>query len=184
MIDEAESDVLDLRSVFGITARITVSAGDTGGACVEMDCSADPGSASIIHYHPNQSETYEITDGVLEVFHEGRWQALETGEKLVISPGEVHAFRNTSSSPARFHNRHEPALGFQDHLVTLDRLVQRGKIRGTRDPRSLIYMSMSAAMHRPDVAVRPPQWVVNTMAMVGRALRFSVDAPRPTTPST
>jgi hypothetical protein len=36
-------------------------------------------------------------------------------------------------------------------------------------------MSMSAVKHRPDVAVKPPQVVVNLMAWLGRRLRFTLD---------
>lgn len=43
------------------------------------------------------------------------------------------------------------------------------------DPRSLIYMSMSAVKHLPDVAVKPPQWVVHVLAFVGRRLGYRLD---------
>lgn len=167
--------VLDLRSVFGVTARITTPAAATDGAYVEMDCTVEPGSATIIHYHPEQAETYEIVDGVLEVFRDGAWRPLQVGDTLLVPPGAAHGFRNTSLTPTRFLNRHAPAHGFQAHLETLDRLIQAGKIRGTKDPRSLIYMSMSAVEHRPDVAVKPPQWLVNLLAFVGRRLRYTLD---------
>ncbi len=175
MSSEVPATFLDLRAVFGIAARITTSAASTDGAYVEMDCTAEPGSATIIHYHPEQSETYEITDGVLEIFRDGKWHSLHAGETLTVPPGTVHGFRNRSQSPVRFLNRHEPARGFQAHLETLARLIRTGKIRGMKDPRSLVYMSMSAVTHRPDVAVRPPQRVVNMLAFVGRRLGYTLD---------
>lgn len=169
---EASTRVLDLRSVFGLTATITVSAEATGGACVEMDCVADTGSATIIHKHPTQTETYEVLRGCLEVYHQGTWHSLNSGESFVVRAGEVHGFRNSSPEPVRFRNRHEPALGFQAHLETLDQLVRAGKVRNTRSITSLIYMSLSAVEHRPDVAVRPPQRVIDTLAFIGRKLGY------------
>jgi hypothetical protein len=71
--------------------------------------------------------------------------------------------------------RAPPALAFQEHLETLDRLSRAGKIRGTKDPRSLIYMSMSAVEHRPDVPVKPPQWMMKALAFVGRRLGYTLD---------
>lgn len=171
----AREKVLDLRSVFGIEARITAAASATAGTYVEMDCTATPGSGTIIHYHPHQEEIYKVVEGTLEVLHHDRWVKIQSGESYQVPPGEVHAWRNTSTVPVRFLNTHQPALGFQDHLETLDRLVKAGKIRGTKDLRSLIYMSMSAARYRPDVAVKPPQWVVNTMAFIGRRLGWTLD---------
>ncbi len=129
----------------------------------------------MIHYHPHQEETYRVLEGTLEVFREGTWHAVQAGESLTVPQGAVHAFRNASSTPATFLNVHRPALAFQEHLETLDRLVRSGKVRGTKDPRSLIYMSMSAVKHRPDVAVKPPQVVVNLLAWLGRRLRFMLD---------
>ena len=129
----------------------------------------------MIHYHPHQEETYQVLEGTLEVFREGTWHAIQTGESHTVPKGAVHAFRNASSTPATFLNVHRPALAFQEHLETLDRLTRSGKVRGTNDPRSLIYMSMSAVKHRPDVAVKPPQAVVNFMAWLGRRLSFTLD---------
>lgn len=175
MGNETHENVLDLRSVFGVEARVTMPSAATGGAYVEMECTVEPGSGSMIHYHPHQEETYRVLEGTLEVFREGTWRPVQMGESLTVPQGAVHAFRNTSSAPAKFVNVHRPALAFQAHLETLDRLVRSGKVRGTNDPRSLIYMSMSAVKHQPDVAVKPPQVVVNFMAWLGRRLRFTLD---------
>lgn len=167
--------LLDLRSVFGIRARVTAPASATGGEYVEMECIAEPGSATLVHYHPEQEETFHVLEGTLEVLRDGKWSALRAGETHTVTRGAVHAWRNSRGSAVRFRNVHRPALGFQDHLETLDRLVRAGKIRGTRDPRSVIHMCMSAVRHRPDVAVKPPQWVVGLMARIGRRLGFSLD---------
>jgi hypothetical protein len=59
-------------------------------------------------------------------------------------------------------------------MECLDRLARAGKIRGTRDLRSLIYMSMSAAEFRPDVTVKPPRWMVIFLAFLGRRLGFTL----------
>ena len=175
MDESAHGRVLDLRSVFGVAARVTTPAASTGGAYVEMDCTVDPGSGTMIHYHPEQEESYRVLDGTLEVFLEGRWRALPAGESLTVPRGAVHGFRNASGAPARFLNVHRPALGFERHLETVDRLARSGKVRGTKDLRSLIYLSMSAVEHRPDVPVRPPYWVVKLLAALGRRLGYRLD---------
>lgn len=175
MSNQVPERVLDLRSIFGVEARITTPSSATAGAYVEMDCTAEPGSGTMVHYHPLQEETFRVLEGTLEVFRDGQWDAVQTGELLTVPQGAVHAWRNASGAPIRFLNEHRPALEFQDHLETLDRLVKAGKIRSTKDPRSLIYMSMSAVRYRPDVTVKPPQWVVNVMASLGRRLGFTLE---------
>ncbi len=171
----SRDDVLDLRSVFGLCARITASAASTGGEYVEMDVTADPGAATMLHYHPAQTETYRVVEGTLEVFRSGQWVAVGAGELFTVPPDTVHGFRNATKSPVRFINVHRPALGFEDHLKTLDRLARAGKITGVKDLRSLIYMSMSGVKHRPDVPVKPPFWALRLMAFVGRSLGYKLE---------
>jgi quercetin dioxygenase-like cupin family protein len=167
--------ILDLRSVFGVQAQVTNPAAATGGEYVEMECTADPGSGTMVHYHPEQEETFHVLEGTMEVLRDGAWIPVQKGQTHIVPKGEVHAWRNAGNSPVRFQNVHRPALGFQDHMETLDRLATAGKIRGTKDLRSIIHMSMSAVKYRPDVTVKPPQWIVNTIALIGRGLGFSLD---------
>ncbi|MDQ3442031.1 MAG: cupin domain-containing protein [Chloroflexota bacterium] len=176
-MNEPHGKRLDLRTVFGLQATVARSAADTGGAYVEMDVMAEPGSRTTIHYHPEQEETYQVVEGTLEVFHNAGWQAVPAGQSLTIPPKAVHGFRNASDGPVRFLNVHRPALAFQEHLETLARLARTGKIKGTRDPRSLIYMSMSAIRYQPDVTVKPPQRLVRSLAFIGQRLGFKLDDP-------
>lgn len=170
--------MMDLRSIFGVRAQVTTSAESTGGALVETDCTAEPGSATMAHLHPDQEETFRVIEGALEVLDNGRWKPLMAGESHRVPKGAVHAWRNAAEVPARFINVHRPALGFEEHMAMLDRLVKDGKVRGTSDPRSLIYLSMSAARYQPGVTVRPPQWVVRATAALGRLLGFRLEEDR------
>lgn len=174
-MSEPQPKILDLRSIFGVNATVTTSSADTDGAFVEMDVMAEPGSKTVIHYHPEQEETYQVLEGTLEVLHDGEWHAVASGESLMVPQGAVHAFRNASEVPVRFLNVHRPALGFQAYLETLDRLSRAGKIKGTKDVRSLIYISMSAKEHQPDVPVKPPLWVIGGLAFIGRRLGYTLN---------
>jgi mannose-6-phosphate isomerase-like protein (cupin superfamily) len=179
MSSELQEKVLDLRAVFGLKATVITPATATDGAFVEMDIAAEPGSGTLIHYHPEQVETYQVLEGTLEVFRDGRWRAVPAGDSVTVPLRAIHGFRNATGAPVRFLNVHRPALAFQDHLETLDRLIRAGKIRGTKDPRSLIYMAMSAAKHRPDVAVKPPQAVIRGLAFIGRLLGYELNDAAP-----
>ena len=152
----------------GPRCRVTTPAGGTGGEYVGMDCTADPGMKTLVHKHPEADETSQVLSGTLEVLFQGEWRSLHAGESFAVPRGEVHAFRNVGGEAVRFINRHAPALGFQDHLETVHRLIRARRVRGPIDPRAVTYMCMSAVKHRPDLAVRPPQWLVRTLATAGR----------------
>lgn len=169
-MSDSRGKILDLRSVFGLTATITTPAEVTDGAYVVMDVIAEPGSRTTIHMHPEQDETYEVLEGTLDVLHDGRWNQVSTGETFTVPTGDLHGFRNTGSDSVRFVNTHRPALQFQTHLETLDQLVRDGKIKGINDPKSLAYMCVSATTYRPDRSVRPPQRLVDAIGWIGRRL--------------
>lgn len=172
---DTDMAVLDFRPALGLHCRVTVPAAATEGRYVEMDCTAEPGMETLVHLHPDADESYEVVTGKLDVLFQGEWRSLRAGERFEVPRGEIHAFRVADAGPVRFINRHTPALGFQSHLETVHRLIRAGKIRGTSDPRSLVYMSMSATKHRPDVAVKPPQWLVNTLASIGSLLGWRLE---------
>lgn len=102
MMSGPREKVLDLRAVFGLEARITASAAATGGEYVEMDVTAEPGSRTMIHYHPRQEENYRVLEGTLKIYLEDRWRC----ERVSLSPcrrerytgSETRARRRSGSS--------------------------------------------------------------------------------------
>ena len=70
---------------------------------------------------------------------------------------------------------HRPALAFQEYLETLDGLIRAGKVKGLKNLRSLIYISVALMGHRPSVSVKPPQLLVRGLALIGRRLSFTLE---------
>lgn len=175
MPSENRAAELDYRPALPLHCLVTVPAESTGGAYVEMDVTAEPGMRTIIHKHPDAEESYGVRSGTLEVLYQGAWRALRAGESLTVPRGQVHAFRVSGAEPVRFINRHTPALGFQAYMESVHRMVRAGKVRSPADPRSIIHMAMAAATHRPDVPVKPPQWLASLLAAIGQRLGWRVD---------
>jgi mannose-6-phosphate isomerase-like protein (cupin superfamily) len=144
----AHEQVLDLRP-FGVQARVTTSSSATGGEYVEMDCTADLGAGTIIHYHPEQEETFRVLEGTLEVLRDGRWSAVQAGEIYTVPKGAVHAWRNGGQSPLRFLTFTGPPLASKTTWKRWTGSFVVGRSVATRDLRSIIYMSMSAVSIDP-----------------------------------
>src|SRR5688572_14118984 len=104
---------LDLRRIFGVNATVTVPASSTDGEYVEMLCTAEPSSGTMVHYHPEQEETFEVLEGSLQVLRDGRWLEVGAGSSHTVPHGSVHAWRNAGPGVTRFVNVHRPAGGFQ-----------------------------------------------------------------------
>ena len=134
--------MLDLRKVFGVEARITTSAQESGGALVEMECTAHPGSGTMVHFHPEQDEEFEVLSGSLELFGDGQWTTVPAGAARTVGRGTIHAWRNTGTVPVRFRNVHRPALGFEASMPPLTHYPLRGNagnergVRNANDPAS------------------------------------------------
>ena len=170
-----EKKVLDLRSVFGLQATVTTPAAATDGAYVEMDVMLEPGGHTDPHYHPEQEETYEVLDGTLEVFWDRDWHEVPAGESRTMPRGAIHAFRNAGERPVRFLNAHRPALTFQEFLETVDRLIRAGRVKGPRDLRSGIYLSLAAVQQGTSVQLKPPQVLIRGLAFIGRRLGYRLE---------
>jgi quercetin dioxygenase-like cupin family protein len=171
-MSESQKEVLDLRSVFGLEATVTVPSAATNGAYVEIDVMLEPKGHTNLHYHPEQEETFKVLDGTLEVFRDGGWHQVPVGESMTVPRGATHAIRNATETPVRFLNVHRPALAFQEYLETVDRLIRAGKVKGLKGLRSGIYISMAAVEQAPSVQVRPPDKFIRGLAFIGRRLGF------------
>jgi quercetin dioxygenase-like cupin family protein len=175
IVSGPEKKVLNLRSVFGLEATVTTPAAATDGAHVEMDIMLEPEGHTDAHFHPEQEETFQVLDGMLEVFRENDWYEVPAGESLTVPRGATHAFRNATETPVRFLNAHRPALTFQEFLETVDRLIRARKVKGPRDLRSGIYLSLAAVEQGTSVQVKPPQMLLRGLAFIGRRLGYTLE---------
>jgi quercetin dioxygenase-like cupin family protein len=174
-VSSPEKKVLNLRSVFGLEATVTTPSTATDGAYVEMDIVLEPGGHTNLHYHPEQEETFQVLEGTLEVFRDGDWYKVPAGESVTVPRKATHWFRNANETPVRFLNAHRPALTFQEFLETVDRLIRAGKVKGPRDLRSGIYLSMAAVEQGTSVNRKPPQMFIRGLAFIGRRLGFTLE---------
>ena len=166
---------LDLRSIFGLDATVTTPSAATDGAFIEMEIVLEPGGHTTNHYHPEQEEDFAVLDGTLEVFRDGDWHRVSAGEAMTVPRGATHWIRNPTQTPVRFRNVHRPALSFQEYLETLDRLIRAGKVKGFKDLRSGIYLSMALVERGTSVSLKPPNNVIRALAFIGRRLGLTLD---------
>lgn len=159
----------------GSVYEVTESAADSDGRTVGMNFILPAGAvAPPPHRHPTQTETFEVLEGEFELMVEGEWSPLKVGESTSVPPNTVHTFRNRSGATVLVRNAHTPPGRFEDFIEQICRLLPARGIKGGKDPRVPIYLSM-IMLEYPDT-IRPgrhrERLALNLMASIGLLLRF------------
>jgi quercetin dioxygenase-like cupin family protein len=168
----ASGDVL--RFVDGSEFRITKSAADTKGECLEMEWSLPPSTETPPkHIHPEQREDYEVLEGAFEVFVRDGWRTVRAGESISAPAGEVHTFRVGDQS-VRVRNVHTPALDFEDYFATESALMAAGKIRSYSSPRAALHYAVLLDRYRDCMVMASPllRAPLSALAPLARRLGF------------
>jgi mannose-6-phosphate isomerase-like protein (cupin superfamily) len=160
--------------------EITRSTADTAGELFEATnwVGAHMGGPPV-HVHPTAEESYEVIEGTLDVFVDGTWRTLGVGELATVPAGTPHTLRNPTAEPVRLVNIHRPAMQFESFFREMNALIREGKIKRLppSEPRSAIYVAMLFGRYPDEMRVtKPPNGVFKALAMLGKALRFKLEA--------
>ena len=158
--------------------EITRSTEETSGELFESKNWLDPGMPGPpVHVHPNQEESFEVLEGVLDVCIDGEWSSVGPGETATVPAGVPHTLRSPSDEPAVTITRIRPAGRTEAFFDDMHRLIQEGKLKRLppNGPGSAIYAAMLFGKY-PDWIrpTGPMNGVFKALALVGRALRFRV----------
>ena len=104
------------------------TAADTEGKLYEQRVEYRPGSPfPTNHYHPAQSELFEVEQGAMVYVVDGEERRVEAGETLELPPGVSHKARNASAAePALVRWETRPALRSEAFFRTVAALGQVG----------------------------------------------------------
>lgn len=174
----AEDHRYDWGRQAGMQFAITRSTEHTSGELLELTQWLAPMMAGPpVHAHPTAEEAFEVTEGEIEVFVDGRWSRFAKGETAIVPMGAPHSVRNARPEPAKVVNIHRPARRMEAFFVQGATLVNEGKIKDfpPKDPRSATYAAMLFTKYGDDVRVVSPQrQVFRALSLIGRALGCKV----------
>lgn len=118
-----------------------------------------PGGDVPPHYHPTQTERFEVVSGDLEFVVDGRTVHATAGDRLLVQPGEMHAFRNTTEVEAHLRAEIEPPGTQREFLEEAAALARQGRYTRSgipRGPRALIEIADWLDRHRDNTIVPFP----------------------------
>jgi mannose-6-phosphate isomerase-like protein (cupin superfamily) len=161
---------IDTTAVLGVKVTCLEDAsGASHDTPITVEMELSPGAESIIHRHPHQDERYEVIHGKIDLFVDGEWRQLTSGQTLTIPKGAAHAFRNSGGQLAKALNTHTPRLRFEEYLLVMEKLIRQGKITGVKGLKNTLYLSLHGVKYQEEVvAVRPPMWLISMGAAFAR----------------
>jgi mannose-6-phosphate isomerase-like protein (cupin superfamily) len=170
---------LDFHPGMDMRWEITRSNADTAGELFEATNWIGAGMAGPpVHVHPTAEESYEVVEGALDIFHDGAWRTLRSGESASVPAGVPHTLRNATKEQVRIVNIHRPALRFESFFREMQAMIGEGKIKALppKEPRSAIYVAMLFGKYADEIrVVKPPGGVFRALAVVGKALGFKLE---------
>jgi mannose-6-phosphate isomerase-like protein (cupin superfamily) len=153
--------------VTGERVTFLKTSAETNGESVLIETVVElNGAVAAAHFHPHQSETFEVVSGRLGMKAGGKKIELGPGDSLTVLAGTAHKFWNAGNEAVRFVCETRPALGFESLLETMYALAADGKTNRKGMPNPL-RLAVIAKAHF-DV-VRLP-WIPVWMQRAGLAL--------------
>jgi mannose-6-phosphate isomerase-like protein (cupin superfamily) len=116
-----------------ITTTMKATADTTGGAFSLSEGTIPAGtSGPPPHAHRRTTDTYYVLEGTLHLTVGDRELDAPAGSYILVPPGVVHTFANTSDGPARVLNLNAPG-GWEHYLRELAGAMRSGAFPGTAE---------------------------------------------------
>ena len=120
------------------TTVMKATAETTGGAFSMSEATFPPGMAGPPpHAHRHTTDTFYVLDGTLHVTVGERELDAPAGSYILVPPGVVHTFANTSAAPVRFLNINAPG-GWEHYLRDLAGAMRAGTMPGSAEFAQLV----------------------------------------------
>jgi quercetin dioxygenase-like cupin family protein len=121
------------------------TAKDSNGKRLVFDFSVSPkGKLPVVHFHPSQTETFEIKSGEFCILIGKETKQLKAGDKLTIEKGVPHQWWNPSDrETSEMKVTFEPALNTETFLEQFFGLGNENKTRTDGTPAFLQIMAMA-----------------------------------------
>jgi mannose-6-phosphate isomerase-like protein (cupin superfamily) len=129
------------------------------------------------HYHPSQSEHFEVLEGTLRTRVDGVERDLRAGETLDIPPRAVHQMWNPGSELSRALWQTRPRGRTEQWFTDIDALYREGRVGKNGPPGPLAFGVLLTEYRDVFRLAVPAEPVVraglSALAVVGRARGYS-----------
>jgi mannose-6-phosphate isomerase-like protein (cupin superfamily) len=133
--------------VIGDKCTFLITSEDSNGEAMRGELRCPGGiTGTPLHYHPVQSEYFEVIAGQMKVHCNGKDMVLSAGQTYMVPANAVHNWTNASKTE-ELHAIVElkPALKTEFFLETMYELAQQGKVKPDALPKSTL--QFAAILH-------------------------------------
>ena len=170
-----------------VTGEVLVfhrTSAETNGESVLVETTVRPdGFVAAAHVHPDQTERFEVLEGLLGLRVGEREVLAGPGDVAVVAPGTPHRFWNAGESDARFLCEVRPALQFESLIETMFTLAAEGRTNRKGLPNAF-RLAVIARAHFDTVRLPFPPAALQRAALavgapLGKALGYGETAVSP-----
>jgi mannose-6-phosphate isomerase-like protein (cupin superfamily) len=139
----------------GEKALIVASAEETGGARLVADFAVEAGGfvPGGEHVHDHCTEHLEVRAGQIAFRIDGQERTLGAGEGIAVAPGTRHRWWNPGEDEVQIRVRVEPALRFEEAILTIWGLCTDGRTDAQGRPPPLLG-ALVATRYRREIRYR------------------------------
>jgi mannose-6-phosphate isomerase-like protein (cupin superfamily) len=148
----------------GEKAMLVESAAESGGARTEVEFAIEEGGfvPGGEHVHDHCAEHFELQQGSIAFVLDGEERTLGPGDRLTVEPGTWHWWWNTGEGEVKARVRIQPALRFEQAILTIWGLCADGQTNAEGRPSPLLG-ALIATRYRPEIRYRDPPDVVQRL---------------------
>lgn len=152
---------------YGDKAKFLVTAEDSKGELLRAQVWIKPGAdGPPEHYHPIQSETFEVIKGQLNIIYKGKELILLLGEKITVEPNTLHKWYNAGHEELEAIVELRPALKTEYFLESMYALDYQGKLDKKGLPNPLQFAAILNECYGELFVIGPPIIMQKFMAKV------------------
>ena len=155
---------------FGDKGKFLITSEDSKGELMRAELWVKAGGEGPpLHYHPIQSETFEVIKGELNLIVDGKEMVLKSGEKYTVPPNVAHKWWNAGKEELVAIGELRPALKTEFFLESMYSLDWQGKTNKQGLPSTLQFAAILNECYGELFIVGPPIIAQKFMAkVVGR----------------
>lgn len=156
--------------ILGDKARFLITSEDSKGELMRGEMWLKPNAQGPpLHYHPIQSETFEVVRGKLGLEVDGKKMVFGPGEKYTVQPNSAHKWYNAGEEELYMIAELRPALKTEFFLESMYSLAQQDKVNKVGLPGTLQFAAILNECPGELYIVGPPIIAQKFMAkVVGR----------------